>query len=320
MIQENALTPQKSKCPLCNSEGVFSHEGKDLLHGTQGSHTYMKCMNCEAVYHHPMPDSKTIGSYYPNVYYQEINNRRKHSKLKKGVLKYKYNYKHLEIPLLYKLLAPVASLFRYKSSIPFKPDYKCLDIGCGNGRFIHSMNSLGWKFEGVEFSPVAVKICHKAGLSVFEGELKDAGFPDNSFDIISARHLIEHIPDPKSLFKEISRILKPGGDFIIRTPNSKAFGRNWFGVNWFSDDIPRHLILFNSKNLTMLASKYEMHPQKIKTFSSPKSILNSIDYLTGNTQKPSRKKKMYKLLGRIFATFSTLINRGDELFIIFQKN
>ncbi|MFO7885366.1 MAG: class I SAM-dependent methyltransferase [Desulfobacteraceae bacterium] len=260
-----------SICPVCGATGLFSHQGRDLLYDKNELYTYMKCTKCHAEYQHPMPDYKQISSFYPDIYYQKTKTK-KHSNIKKGVLNYKYNYSHIQVPLLYKIIAPMISPFLYKSSIPFVKDCKGLDIGCGNGRFISSMNSLGWKFEGVEFSPVATDICHKLGLKVFQGELKDANFEDESFDIISARHLIEHIPNPADLFEEIGRVLKPKGYLIIRTPNSKALGRKWFGTNWFPDDIPRHLILFNSKNLNLLAEKYNLQNVKTKTFSTPRSV------------------------------------------------
>ena len=308
-----------STCPLCGAKGPFSHQGRDLLYDKKELYTYMQCTRCSAEYQHPMPDSETINRFYPDVYYEEITKPKKYSKIKQSVLRAKYNYSHIQVPLLYKIIAPTIAFFSYKSSIPFIPDSRGLDIGCGNGRFISSMNKLGWRFEGVEFSSVAVDICHKAGLKVFKGELKAADFQNNSFDVVSARHLIEHIPDPDDLFKEISRLLKPKGHLVLRTPNSQALGRKWFGLNWFPDDIPRHLILFNSENLNMLARKYNMYPVKTTTFSSPRAILNSIDYLTGNKKKPSNKRKVRRLFAKFFVALATLMNRGEELFAVYEK-
>ncbi len=316
----NTIKTDLSICPLCGATGLFSHKGRDLLYDKNELYSYDECTRCFAIYLHPMPDSETISKFYPDAYYQEITKPKKHSLIKKSVLKTKYNYSHIKIPSYLKVLAPIVSLFYYKSSIPFIPDAKGLDIGCGNGRFINSMNTLGWKFEGVEFSSVAVDICHKSGLKVFNGELKEAKFKNNSFDIISARHVIEHIPNPDDFFKEISRILKPNGQLVLRTPNSKALGRKWFGLNWFPDEIPRHLILFNSENLTLLASKHNMFVLKTKTFATPRNILKSIDYLTKNNKKPSNKRKLRRFFAKIFATLTELTNRGDELFGIYIKN
>jgi SAM-dependent methyltransferase len=314
---QNRIHP--SPCPLCGATGLFSHQGRDLLYDKNELYTYMKCTRCNAEYQNPMPDSETINTFYPDVYYEEIVRGKKHSLIKQSVLKYKYNYSHIQVPSYFKLIAPIVSLFYYKSSIPFMPNSKGLDIGCGNGQYIRTMDSLGWQFEGVEFNSTAVDLARKAGLKVFHGELKSANFKNNSFDIVSARHLIEHIPDPGDLIKEISRILKPKGRLIIITPNTKAFGRKWFSLNWFPDEIPRHLILFNSKNLNMLTKKHNLFAIKTKTFSTPRALLHSLDYLIGNKEMISNKSKLRRFFAKFFVAIATLLNRGEELFVIYEK-
>ncbi|MCK5268981.1 MAG: class I SAM-dependent methyltransferase, partial [Spirochaetes bacterium] len=214
----------ESKCPLCNSIGLFSFKGRDLLYNKPDIYRYMQCSRCSAVYQEPMPTFDEIVKYYPDDYdvYTAIPPLKHFSFSKLGVLHYKYNYTHLDVPRLFRLISPVISFLRYRDAIRFIPNGKGLDIGCGNGKFIRDMNSLGWQFEGVEFNPIAVDICRKAGLKVFHGDLHTAAFKDNSFDIVSARHVIEHIPDPTNFMREIARILKKEGRLVIKTPNSRA--------------------------------------------------------------------------------------------------
>lgn len=311
----------ESKCPLCNSRGTFSFQGKDLLFDKPGTYQYMQCKHCAAVYQEPMPSLNEIVRYYPDDYgvYKEIPNLKHHSHAKLGVLRSKYNYTHLDAPRLYRQLSPVISFFRYNDAIRYVQNGKGLDIGCGNGKFIRDMNSLGWNFEGVEFNPIAVDICRKAGLNVFHGDLHDAAFKDNSFDLVSARHVIEHIPDPANFMREIARILKKGGRLVIKTPNSRALGRKWFGMHWFENDVPRHLILFCSSNLKMLTERFGLNQITVKTFTGPRVILNSLDYLTGNRGKPYHKYKIYRFLVRLYVLSAILSRRGDELFAVYEK-
>ena len=218
------------------------------------------------------------------------------------------------------MFAPLISAFKYRDAIDFIPDGKALDIGCGNGKFIHAMNLLGWKFEGVEFNPAAVDVCRKSGIKVFQGDLHGAAFKDNSFDLVSARHLIEHVPDPNKLIGEIARILKKGGKLIVRTPNSQALGRVLLNYFWFANDVPRHLVLFCSYNLNMLAKHYGMRPVAVKRFTTPKIILNSLDYLIKNRGKPSKKRKIRRMLAFFYVILASLTRRGDELFVIYEKS
>ena len=311
----------ESKCPLCNSIGLFSFKGRDLLYNKPEIYKYMLCSSCAAEYQEPMPTFDEIVRYYPDDYgvYTKIPPLKHFSFSKLGVLHYKYNYTDLNIPWLFRLLSPVISAFKYRDAIRFIPNGKGLDIGCGNGKFIRDMNFLGWQFEGVEFNPIAVDICRQAGLKVFHGDLHTAAFMDNSFNLVTARQVIEHIPDPVNFMNEIARILKSGGRLLLKTPNSKALGRRWFGMFWFANEIPRHLVLFCPANLNMLAERFGFRQITVKTFTRPRIILKSLDYLTGNRGKPYNKRKFFRLLARLYVLLAFISRRGDEIFAIYEK-
>jgi len=316
-----SATGSGSGCPLCNSPGKFSYRGRDLLFDRAEKYQYMKCSQCAAVYQDPMPTTGEISGFYPEDYsvYRKIDRIKNNSSMKLAVLRYKYGYRHMRAPIVFRLMAPVVSVFRYGEFISFLPGGRALDIGCGNGKFMQAMNSLGWQFEGVELNPVAVDVCQEAGLKVLHGDLKAGAYEDDSFDLITARHVIEHIPDPENFFGEIARILKKGGRVVIQTPNSKALGRRWFGTNWYANDVPRHLVLFCADNLNMLAERNGLRRIKVKTSTTPKIILNSLDYLTGRRDKPSRKSRIRRLLARPYVMLATITGRGDELFAIYEK-
>jgi 2-polyprenyl-3-methyl-5-hydroxy-6-metoxy-1,4-benzoquinol methylase len=310
-----------SRCPLCNSIGEFSFRSRDLFFKGTVMYQYMQCPHCGAVYQDPMPTPAEIEGFYPDDYsvYRKIRPPKLHGRAKSSVLRYKYGYKHLHVPRVFLLTASVLSLFRYRDSIAFVPNGRALDIGCGNGKFMLAMNSLGWKFEGVEFNPVAVDVCHEAGLKVFHGELRAAAYKDNSFDLITARHVIEHMPDPNNFMCEIIRILKKGGRLVIETPNSQALGRRWFGTNWYANEVPRHMVLFNSGNLNMLVERHGLRRIKVKTLTTPKIILNSLDYLTGRRDNPSRKSGIFRLLSRPYVMLATITGRGDIVLATYEK-
>lgn len=99
-----------------------------------------------------------------------------------------------------------------------------LDIGCGVGYltnmvFIHRPKSEVW---GVDISDTVIrdnsiknpKITYKQG---YVGDLKD--IPANYFDFVFSGEVLEHIDEPKNLFKDAYNALKPGGKFLITTPN-----------------------------------------------------------------------------------------------------
>jgi SAM-dependent methyltransferase len=48
-------------------------------------------------------------------------------------------------------------------------------------------------------------------------------FPDASFDLITSNMVVEHLPTPLTTFQELSRVLAPGGTFMVHTPNTRNY-------------------------------------------------------------------------------------------------
>jgi len=132
---------------------------------------------------------------------------------------------------------------------------RALDVGCGDGSIVKLAQDLGWNAEGVDFDPQAVETARRRGLSVCLGRLSDRSYPGNSFDLIQSHHSIEHVHDPVAMLSEIYRILRPGGSLIVTTPNADSSGAKHFGPHWRGLEPPRHLQIFNGKNLLTLAKR-----------------------------------------------------------------
>lgn len=309
-------------CPVCGAEGRFSFQSRDLMYDTPEEYRYLVCSRCHSEYQSPLPSASQIASFYPDDYdqYAVPKDQKHQSGARTAVLKYQYGYAHLPTPpALYRLFSRILAIVKYREELPFVRNGRALDIGCGNGRFIRSMNSLGWQCEGVEFNETAVKVCRQAGLRVFHGELKNAGYDNATFDLVTARHLIEHLPELTAFVEEVARILKPGGRFVLETPNNRSFGKKLFGKRWFANEVPRHLVLFNLPSLTMLVKRHGFKLVYCQTSASPKILLNSWDYLTGNRGRPSRKVKFKRLLAKPVSLMASLFKKGDIIFAVFEK-
>jgi len=99
------------------------------------------------------------------------------------------------------------------------PPGRLLDVGCGDGSFLREAARHGWTVTGTEFSPVGARIARAAGVQVFAGELQEARFPGQAFDVITCWHVIEHVANPRRLLGEMHRLLAPGGVLALATPN-----------------------------------------------------------------------------------------------------
>lgn len=315
------MNTESAICPICDSTACYDFSSRDLMFDHYERYDYFKCTDCYSVFQHPMPTDEKINSFYPTDYsvFDAASQTRKISPLKKAIYSLKHGYSHLQPTPFFKHLATVASPF-YKLD---KPDYiengTLLDVGCGNGRYLSTMRTLGWDVQGVELSENGLKVCQAANLPVHHGDLASAAFPEESFDVITVRHVVEHIRDIHSLMAELARILKPNGKLMIETPNSHALGRSYCGANWYANDVPRHLILFSIDNLSRLGTAHGLQMSNYRFDTSPKIILNSLDYITENKGKRSKKVRWKRFLARLYIWLARRTNRGDTIHSVFVK-
>ena len=100
---------------------------------------------------------------------------------------------------------------------------KLLDIGCGRGEWLEICNNKGIKSFGIEKDDGMYAFCRGLKLDVIRADALKAlsKYEKNSFQIISAFHLIEHLDNIKldTLIQECQRILEPGGVLILETPS-----------------------------------------------------------------------------------------------------
>jgi SAM-dependent methyltransferase len=94
---------------------------------------------------------------------------------------------------------------------------KFLDIGSSVGKFLEEAIENGFEPYGVEISKKACDIAIKnlPDAEIFCGEIFDAKYPDEYFDVINISAVLVHSEDPKKFLQEIYRILKPGGYLFI---------------------------------------------------------------------------------------------------------
>lgn len=131
---------------------------------------------------------------------------------------------------------------------------KVLDIGCATGALLLHLRERGWQTSGVEISPSAEYARVKRNLDVRSLPLEENHFSADSFDLILASHLIEHLNEPAAFTAEARRILRPEGRLLLTTPNIAGFQARLFGSRWRSA-IFDHLYLFSIRTLKALLVK-----------------------------------------------------------------
>ena len=99
-----------------------------------------------------------------------------------------------------------------------------LDVGCNTGYGTLRLVSMARSVTGVDVSPAAVEAARTrpGGEAVDFRTIDGLGlpFPDNSFDLVTSFQVVEHVTDPLPYLNEIKRVLRPGGQALITTPNA----------------------------------------------------------------------------------------------------
>jgi SAM-dependent methyltransferase len=231
---------QQNSCPLCSGSSLvhFLTCSDHLV--SRKEFELSRCSSCGFIFTSAPPDEKGIGSYY------ESDDYISHSDSGKTF-----------IDKLYQAVRKIMLTRKRKLVIrnTDKPTGKILDFGCGTGHFLNDMKKSGWETTGVEVNKKAREYAtSKFGLEVFSPETVRS-LPENEYDCITLWHVLEHFHDPFGYFKEIKRLLKPGGTVIVALPNSESYDALHYKKDWAAYDVPRHLWHFNPQTFSLFAGK-----------------------------------------------------------------
>jgi 2-polyprenyl-3-methyl-5-hydroxy-6-metoxy-1,4-benzoquinol methylase len=135
--------------------------------------------------------------------------------------------------------------------LPGRPRH--LDVGCALGSMLQEGKAAGWDSMGVETSEFAAAYAaQNSECPVYAGTLQKVGFPSESFDVVTMMDVIEHVPDPTGLIREIYRVLRPGGVVFIITPNFASFFVRLYGRAAYGVWPEHHVVYFQPSTLSKL--------------------------------------------------------------------
>ncbi|MFG3338975.1 class I SAM-dependent methyltransferase [Glycomyces sp. NPDC048151] len=114
-------------------------------------------------------------------------------------------------------------------------DSTILDIGCGPGTISADFAALVPKghVTAVDYAPGIVEQAEKeaesrgvANMSFAVADVHDLQYEDNTFDVVHAHQVLQHVGDPVQALREMRRVAKPGGVVAVRDSDYRAF--TWF--------------------------------------------------------------------------------------------
>lgn len=185
------------------------------------------------------------------------------------------------------------------------PKGKILEIGCCGGEYLEFLRKKGWKVKGIEISKKAVQRAKSKGIDVKTYDVnKKIPFKDESFDIIFAGELIEHVFDDVGFLNECHRLLKKGGGMIITTPNLLSLKNRVLMLFGFDPRYSLSPYHYHVYTLRVLKSMF-----KKSKFKSPKFIGNFIIY----------SKNREPFFGSLFEKWANFMPSLSEHFVAYAK-
>jgi SAM-dependent methyltransferase len=241
-----ALRLVETRCALCGSgDAETAATGFDFEYDTvPNEFRFRRCRACGHLYLSPRPAPADLGVIYPPDYYA---------------------FGGPGNPLVARLRRrwEGAKVRLYREALGEGPR-RLLDVGCGNGRFLALLREFGgpqWSPVGIDFDEQAVAACRAQGFEAYGGRIEDLPVADASFDAVIMLQLIEHVEDPVAVSRAVHRLLRPGGVFIVETPNLGGLDYALFQGRWWGHyHFPRHWNLFSTASLhrMLVAAGFEI--------------------------------------------------------------
>ena len=177
---------------------------------------------------------------------------------------------------------------------------RILDVGCGTGANLEMLQNFG-AAEGVDVSNDALEFCRAKGLKTHKGLAENLPFADESFDLVTALDVVEHLDDDVAGLREMRRVLKTGGKTLIFVP---AFMWLW-GVQ---DDVSNHRIRYTRAEIVERLKKADFEIERATyanlTFFAPILAGRTLMKLTGikpESENNVNVSALNGIFGKIFS-------------------
>jgi methionine biosynthesis protein MetW len=138
------------------------------------------------------------------------------------------------------------------------PGRRVLDLGCRDGALTQAYLD-GNEVVGVDADQQALAEAARLGIETHWADLdQPLDLDDQSFDVVVAGELLEHLRDPRRLVGEVRRVLRSGGTFVASVPNAyRLKGRLLFLFGRPPENDPTHLQMFSAADVRALLAGFD---------------------------------------------------------------
>ncbi len=230
MRPRRADSPETATCPVCSNAGTPVYVQRDLICSVDGEFGQRNCPDCGLFFLSPRVPEEDIGRYYPASYlpYRPVP--------KKG--------------LIYHLAVAWGLPFRRRKILErFVTGGRILDVGCGNGSFLETLEPARWERHAMDIA----QYCKFDGDVRFHaGRFDHEKPPLGQLNVITLWHVFEHLYHPRRALHHAAELLAEGGFLLLAVPDLQCIERQLFGKAWVGWDPPRHVATYSRKSMETL--------------------------------------------------------------------
>jgi 2-polyprenyl-3-methyl-5-hydroxy-6-metoxy-1,4-benzoquinol methylase len=229
-------SPQ-SVCPVCETQwmGQLEKLGRYELH---------VCPSCGIWYYDDVQSIADYDEIYNNEQYQAA-----------------YVSKLAEIDADPTKLQNITTYASFFGNVPFMPNGRLLDVGCGVGIFVRAAMSVGWHVTGIDVSKRAIRAGNPEGRLDMRCSTVETLEDATPYDAVTCFEVLEHLSHPRDFLCKISTLVKSGGYFFCTVPNLDSYVvRHATRPDWLP---PVHRLFFNEAGLRLLLHKSGLHDVKV---------------------------------------------------------
>ncbi|HAQ62669.1 TPA: hypothetical protein DCR49_11870 [Candidatus Delongbacteria bacterium] len=291
------MVEEQKYCEFCGKK----YEGKFYSKGS--NYTVLKCQNCDLLWSSPL-----INEEYENQINSDYFGEDIYLSKEKGQ---KERFR-TQINKVLKLYDPAVE----------KKSIRILDIGSGLGFFLDVCEEEGLSSEGCDINEKAVNYSNRNKNRTRLGTI-DEFYETDSFDIIFALNLIEHIPHPKKFIEQCGRILKPGGLLVMETPIQESLFHvsarigdilTGYRMNNYGINTNGHIYKFCGRTFEKITEMGFDIIYKEKIGSPLKEILGKTAYMS------KKNKIILKIILPFVWLFARVTNMENRIFIVLKAS
>jgi 2-polyprenyl-3-methyl-5-hydroxy-6-metoxy-1,4-benzoquinol methylase len=253
------VTVPCNQCGSTRSHPIAVGTDREYDNTTADEFTVVECDECGLKYLNPRPETTELEVIYPPNYHA-------------------YNIRPADAR---RELSPVTRLrhriyaLRFRRALKYFPGRSpidLLDVGCGDGWMLDlykAADPARIVTYGVDFQKEVCRVAEASGHVVYCGRFEELALP-RRFDLVNLSHVIEHVADPRQFVQKVWSVLKPGGIFVLETPNTDTWDWRWFRHGaWGAYHIPRHWTFYDPRSIRRLGESAGFRLREVAFHPAP---------------------------------------------------